>query len=71
MNRFAITCLFRRLHSTALLAATVLLFSPVFPSFALSGKWLILLATVLPSIASLVWINERTQRAAVATSALG
>ncbi len=61
----------RQYAFTALFAATVLLFSPVFPSFALSGKWLILFATVLPFIASLVWINERTQRAAVATSVLG
>ncbi len=55
----------RQYAFTALFAAIVLLFSPVFSSFALSGKWLILLANVLPFIASLVWINERTQRAAV------
>jgi hypothetical protein len=60
----------RRYTFTALFAAIVLLFNPVFPIFALSGNWLILLASILPFVASLVWLKERPQRAAVSTSTL-
>ena len=61
----------RQYAFTALFAAVVLLFNPVVPIFALAGNWLILLASVLPFVASLVWMKERTRRAAVPTSALG
>jgi hypothetical protein len=71
----AIILLFESLRArgyifTALFAAIVLLFNPVFPIFALSGNWLILLASILPFVASLVWLKERPQRAAVSTSTL-
>jgi hypothetical protein len=61
----------RQFAFTALFAAVVLLFNPVVPTFALAGNWVILLAAVLPFVASLVWMKERTRRAAVPTSALG
>jgi hypothetical protein len=61
----------RQYAFTALLAAVVLLFNPVLPAFALAGNWVILLAGVLPFVASLAWMKERTQRAAVPTSGLG
>lgn len=56
---------------TALFAAVVLLFNPVVPTSAPGGNWVIFLAGVLPFVASLVWMKERPQRAAVPTSALG
>jgi hypothetical protein len=61
----------RQYAFTALFAAIVLLFNPVLPTFALSGNWPILLASVLPFVASLM--KNRTRRAAatvVPTSAL-
>ena len=48
-----------RLYSfTGLLGAIVLI-------FALSGNWSILLASVLPFTASLIWMSERAHRAAI------
>lgn len=44
---------------TALFAAIVLLFNPVVPTFPLAGSRLILLASALPFVASLVWMKER------------
>jgi hypothetical protein len=64
----------RQYAFTALFAAIVLLFNPVLPTFALSGNGLILLASALPFVASLVWMKDRTRRAAVTdvpTSARG
>jgi hypothetical protein len=64
----------RQYAFTALFASIVLLFNPVLPTFALSGNWVILLASMLPFVASLVWMKERTRRAAVTSvliSALG
>jgi hypothetical protein len=61
----------RQYAFTALFAAVVLLFNPVLPTFALAGNWVILLAGVLPFVASLVWMKERTRKAAVPTLALG
>ena len=64
----------RQYAFTALFAAIVLLFNPVLPPFALRGNWVILLAGVLSFLASLVWMKERTRKAAsaaVPTSALG
>ena len=55
----------RQYAFTALFAAIVLLFNPLLPIFALSGNGLILVASVLPFVASLVWMKDRTQRAAV------
>ena len=55
----------------ALFAVIVLLFNPLFPVFAFSGNGAILLASVLPFIASLLWINERTPGAAVPASIPG
>ena len=71
----AIVILFESLRTrqytfAALFAAVVLLFNPVVPTFALAGHWVILLAAVLPFVASLVWMKERIGKAAVATSAL-
>jgi uncharacterized protein DUF6804 len=54
----------------ALFAAIVLLFNPVLPKFPLLGNWLILLAGVLPFVASLVWMKERAQRVTASTSAV-
>ena len=72
----AILLLFESLRArqyalTALFVTIVLLFNPFLPTFALAGNGALLLASVLPFVASLVWINERTQRAAVPASALG
>ncbi len=61
----------RQYAFTALFAAVVLLFNPVLPAFAFAGNWVILLASLLPFIASLLWMKERTRRAAVPTSSLG
>jgi hypothetical protein len=61
----------RQYALTALFAVIVLLFNPFLPTFALAGNGALLLASVLPFVASLVWINERTPRAAVPASALG
>jgi hypothetical protein len=52
----------RQYVSAALFAGLVVLFNPVFPAFALSGNWPILLASMLPFVASLVWVRELTQR---------
>jgi hypothetical protein len=65
------TCSRRQYTFTALFATVVLLFNPVVPTFALAGNLVISLAGVLPFVASLVWMKERTRRAAVPTSALG
>jgi hypothetical protein len=72
----AIVLLFESLRArqyalAILFAAIVLLFNPFLPTFALAGNGALLLASMLPFVASLVWINERTQRAAVPASALG
>ena len=53
---------------TAVFAGVILLFNPVVPTFALAGNWLILLASVLPFVASLVWL--RPQRVVASTSAI-
>jgi hypothetical protein len=60
----------RQYTFAALFAAIVLLFNPVLPKVPLLGNWLILLAGVLPFVASLVWMKERTQRVAASTSAV-
>jgi hypothetical protein len=57
----------RQYAFTALFAAVVVLFNPLLPTFALAGNWVILFAGVLPFLASLVWMKERTRRAAVTT----
>ena len=74
MGLGAIILLFESLQArqyalTILFAATVLLFNPFLPLFALAGNGALLLTSVLPFAASLVWINGRTQRAAVPTPA--
>jgi hypothetical protein len=48
---------------TAVFAAIVLIFNPVLPTFALSGHWAILFASVLPFVASLLWMRRTTQSA--------
>jgi hypothetical protein len=48
---------------TALFAAIVVIFNPVFPTFALSGHWAILFASVLPFVASLLWMRRTAQSA--------
>jgi hypothetical protein len=48
--------------STVSFAGIVLLFNPLFPAFALSGNWPILLASALPFVASLIWMRELIQR---------
>jgi nicotinamide riboside transporter PnuC len=55
----------RQYALVVLFAAIVLLFNPILPTFALAGNGALLLTSVLPFVASLVWIKERTQRAAV------
>jgi hypothetical protein len=55
----------------ALFAVIVLLFNPLLPAFAFSGNGAILLASVLPFIASLLWINERTPGAVAPASIPG
>ena len=50
----------RQYAFTALFAAIVMLFNPVVPTFAFAGNWLILLASVLPFVASLVWLRPLT-----------
>lgn len=59
----------RQYAFTALFAAIVLLFNPVVPTFPLAGNRLILLASALPFVASLVWMKERSRRVAASTSA--
>lgn len=61
----------RQYSFTVLFAALVLLFNPVLPPFALAGTGLFLIASVLPFVASLIWMKERTRMAAVPMSALG
>jgi hypothetical protein len=53
----------RQYALVVLFAALVLLFNPLLPTFALAGNGALLLASVLPFVASLVWIKERTPRA--------
>ena len=55
----------RQYALAVLFAAILLLFNPIVPAFALAGNGALLLASVLPFVASLVRINERTQRAGV------
>ena len=55
----------------ALFAVLVLLFNPLFPVFAFSGNGAILLASVLPFLASLLCINERTPGAVAPASIPG
>jgi hypothetical protein len=61
----------RQYSFTILFAAIVLLFNPILPTFALAGSGLFLFASVLPFVASLIWMKERSRRAKVPTSALG
>jgi uncharacterized protein DUF6804 len=61
----------RQYALAVLFAALVLLFNPFLPTFALAGNGALLLASALPFVASLVWIKERTPRAAVPASAAG
>ena len=53
---------------TAVFAVVILLFNPVVPTFALRGNSLLLLASVLPFVASLVWL--RPERVAASTSGI-
>lgn len=53
-----------------LFAAIVLLFNPFLSTFALAGNGALLLASMLPFVASLLWSNERPHRAAVPTPTL-
>ena len=48
----------------ALFAAIALLLNPVLPAFSLSANGLILLASMLPFVASLAWMKRRIQPAA-------
>jgi hypothetical protein len=72
----AIILLFESLRTrqyafTALFAAIAVLFNSALPIFTLAGNWLILLASVLPFVASLVWMKEQSQRVLAATQAIG
>jgi hypothetical protein len=60
----------RQYAFTGLFAAIVLLFNPVLPTFSFSGNSAILLASVLPFVASLVLMKERAPRTAAPASAL-
>lgn len=55
----------RQYISAASFAGIVALFNPVFPAFALSENWPILLASTLPFVAALIWMRELTQRSNV------
>lgn len=71
----AIVIMFKSLRErqyvfTALFAGIVLLFNPVLATFSLSGNWPILLASVLPFAASLIWMKERPRRIIVPASAV-
>ena len=48
-----------RYYFAALFAAMIVFYNPLFPTFTLSGDWerLIVLASVIPFIASLVWMS--------------
>jgi len=61
----------RRYTFAALFGAIVLLFNPVLPTFSLSGNSPILLASILPFAASLIWMKEPRRTIAVSTSAFG
>ena len=66
----AIALMFDNLHAreyvfAALFAAIALLLNPVLPAFALSANGLILLASMLPFVASLLWMKRRIQPAAI------
>lgn len=56
---------------TAVFAGIALLFNPVFPAFALSGNWPIVLTSALPFVMSLIQAKDRARQAEVSTSALG
>lgn len=58
----------RQYTFAALFGTMVLLFNPVLPTFSLSKNWPILLASVLPFAASLIWMKERSRTIAVSTS---
>jgi hypothetical protein len=58
----------RQYAFTALFAAIVLLLNPVLPILALSENWPVLLTSLLPFVASLFWMKERSRRAAVPIS---
>ena len=49
----------RQYAFTALFAGIMLLFNPLLPGFAFSGKWVILLVSLVPFAASLIWMKER------------
>ena len=49
----------------ALFAVIALLLNPVLPAFALSANGLILLASMLPFVASLLWMKRTIQPAVV------
>ena len=57
----------RQYAFTALFAAVVVLFNPLVPMFTLAQNRLVLVASVLPFVASLLWTKERTRRACVPT----
>ena len=46
---------------TGVFVGVMILFNPLVPSFAFSGKSLILVASLLPFAASLIWMKERIQ----------
>jgi hypothetical protein len=48
----------REYASTALFGSLMLLFNPVLPAFALSGNGPILLASILPFVATLLWMKQ-------------
>ena len=56
---------------TALFAAIVLIFNPVFPTFAFSGHSAILFASVLPFVASLLWMRRVSQSAVLPVASRG
>ncbi len=52
----------RQYISAASFVGIVALFNPIFPAFALSENWPILLVSALPFAAALIWMRELTQR---------
>jgi hypothetical protein len=49
----------RQYAFTALFGTVMLLFNPLLPAFAFSGKSAVLVASLVPFVASLIWMKER------------
>lgn len=50
----------RQYAFTALFALLMVMFNPLLPTFDFSGKWVILVASLFPFIASLIFVKEES-----------